>query len=197
MADQAWLWLALGALIAAVVTTAAPAVFRRLGRGVRFLVGGVLGSVGALGLAGLALLVHAGPEGARRFVLALSGTVQEIIARPLPLPRVIYPTSRPNADAVDVAPDVIGVVTRVRDGDTIVVGRTPIRFSDVDCAESGTPSGERATAALRQIAEGRHVRCRLLGRRSYDRELGTCALGDGRDLGRTLVAQGLCTLRHN
>lgn len=93
------------------------------------------------------------------------------------------------------APDLAGVVTRVRDGDTIVVGLTPIRFSDVDCAEAGTAAGERATAVLRQLAEGRYVNCRLLGRRSYDRELGTCALADGRDLGRALVAQGLCSRR--
>ena len=35
-----------------------------------------------------------------------------------------------------------GRVTHVRDGDTIVVGVTPIRFANLDCAELGTAAGE-------------------------------------------------------
>jgi endonuclease YncB( thermonuclease family) len=31
-----------------------------------------------------------------------------------------------------------GQVTRVRDGDTIAVGGTPVRFANLDCAELGT-----------------------------------------------------------
>lgn len=87
-----------------------------------------------------------------------------------------------------------GPVAHVRDGDTILVGQTPIRFTDVDCPENGTPEGERATRALRRLAAGQQVECRLEGRRSYDREIGVCFLA-GRNLGLELVAQGLCLRR--
>lgn len=36
----------------------------------------------------------------------------------------------------------------MRDGDTIVVGLIPIRIANLDCAETGTAAGERATRRL-------------------------------------------------
>lgn len=48
--DQGWLLLALGALVAAAMATASAVAMRRLGCGVRFVVGGMLGAVGAVGL---------------------------------------------------------------------------------------------------------------------------------------------------
>lgn len=83
-------------------------------------------------------------------------------------------------------------VTRVRDGDTIVVGLIPIRIANLDCAESGTAAGERATRRAKQLVANQTVQCRLEGRRSYDREVGVCALADGRDFGQVLISEGVC-----
>lgn len=87
---------------------------------------------------------------------------------------------------------LIDTVTRVRDGDTLVVGLIPIRIANLDCAESGTSSGDRATRRAKELASGETLTCRLEGRRSYDREVGTCALSDGRDFGAVLIQEGYC-----
>lgn len=87
---------------------------------------------------------------------------------------------------------LIDHVTRVRDGDTIVVGLIPIRIANLDCAESGTAQGERATRRMKQLVSGQTLACRLYGRRSYDREVAVCALPDGRDLGEVMIAEGMC-----
>lgn len=90
------------------------------------------------------------------------------------------------------ASTLIDRVTRVRDGDTIVVGLIPIRIANLDCAESGTPSGETATRRAKQLVSGATLTCFLEGRRSYDREVGVCSLPDGRDFGETMIAAGMC-----
>jgi hypothetical protein len=190
--DDGWLLLALGALLAAMAATAAKAARRRLRRSVGFALGTVIGGASFAGLAGLALIVHVGPDAAGD---AVRRAWQEV--RPPLLPQVHRPTPLPpraHRDAPD-AGRLVGTVTWVRDGDTIEVGGMPIRFANVDCAEAGTPAGDRATAALRRMAAGRTVRCQLIGRRSFDREIGRCALEDGRDLGLALVHAGLCTMR--
>jgi endonuclease YncB( thermonuclease family) len=40
---------------------------------------------------------------------------------------------------------VVGMVTHVRDGDTIDVRGVPVRIANLDCAERGTSAGDRAT----------------------------------------------------
>lgn len=84
-------------------------------------------------------------------------------------------------------------VTRVRDGDTIVVGLIPIRIANLDCAESGTSAGERATSRAKELIAGQILTCRLEGRRSYDREVGICTLEGGMDFGEVLIAEGYCS----
>lgn len=88
---------------------------------------------------------------------------------------------------------LIDRATRVRDGDTIVVGLVPIRIANLDCAESGTAAGERATRRAKELVAGQMLSCRLEGRRSYDREVGICALESGRDLGEVMIAEGYCS----
>ena len=91
------------------------------------------------------------------------------------------------------SPDALtGRVTHVRDGDTIVVGVTPIRFADLDCAELGTAAGERAKARMQALADGKTVTCELTGRRSYDRMIGECNLRDGRNLSAVMIQEGYC-----
>jgi len=87
---------------------------------------------------------------------------------------------------------LIDSVTRVRDGDTIVVGLIPIRIANLDCAERGSASGDRATQKITRIVKGVQLQCSLEGRRSYDREVGVCRLPDGRDIGEILIAGGYC-----
>lgn len=105
------------------------------------------------------------------------------------LPRVIrHGGESSNASAGPLS----GTVTHVRDGDTIEVTRVPVRIANLDCAGLGTAAGSRATERMRELVRGQAVSCRLSGRQSYDREVGTCALADGRDLGRVLIDEGLC-----
>ncbi|WP_170372382.1 thermonuclease family protein [Ruegeria arenilitoris] len=85
-----------------------------------------------------------------------------------------------------------GNVTRVRDGDTIVVGRTPIRFAKLDCAEMGTKQGSIARQRMVELAAGQRVTCTLHGRKSYDREIGECRLSDGRDLSSIMIGERVC-----
>lgn len=90
-------------------------------------------------------------------------------------------------------PEIVkGRVTHVRDGDTIEIGRVAIRIADLDCAERFTRQGKVATRVMRQLAWGKVLTCELEGRRSYDREVGTCYLADGRDVAEVLIEQDVC-----
>ena len=85
-----------------------------------------------------------------------------------------------------------GRVTHVRDGDTIVVGNIPIRFTNLDCAELGTAAGERAKDRMQELAGSKTVTCELTGRKSYDRMIGECDLSDGRNLSAVMIEEGYC-----
>lgn len=89
-------------------------------------------------------------------------------------------------------PALAGAVTHVRDGDTVEVAGIPVRIANLDCAERGTSDGRRATERMRNLSQRGPLTCRLSGRRSYDREVGTCRLADGRDIGAVLISEGLC-----
>ncbi len=96
------------------------------------------------------------------------------------------PTIRPSGLALT------GAVTHVRDGDTVEVAGVPVRIANLDCAERGTSDGRRATDRMRSLSERGALTCRLSGRRSHDRAVGTCRLADGRDIGAVLISEGLC-----
>lgn len=85
-----------------------------------------------------------------------------------------------------------GEITHVRDGDTIEITGIPVRLRNLDCAEKDSLEGKRATLRMWILAKESRMTCRLEGRRSFDREIGTCALADGRDLGEILISEGLC-----
>lgn len=85
-----------------------------------------------------------------------------------------------------------GPVSHIRDGDTIEVAGTPIRFGSLDCAERGTPAGQMATERLRELIAGQSLTCALNGRTSYDRSIGRCTLPDGRDLAAQMIREGVC-----
>lgn len=188
--DDSPLLLALLALVATVFATLSVHGRRRWARIAGFGLGVVVGAAALVGLGGIAVRILAGPDG----VAAIAALVPW---RQAPLPEVIRPAPRdaPPRSVLPAGHALSGRVTRVRDGDTIEVAGVPVRFARVDCAERGTVAGDAATRAMRELASGRQVQCSLIGRRSYDREIGTCYLPDGADLGAVLVSRGLCAWR--
>ena len=88
------------------------------------------------------------------------------------------------------ADQITDIVTHVRDGDTIVVGKQPIRLNGIAAPERNEPGGREATAFMKQLVLGKKVTCALNGDVSHDRLIGRCYL-DNRDVGRLIIAAGL------
>jgi micrococcal nuclease len=83
-----------------------------------------------------------------------------------------------------------GQVTHVRDGDTIEVGKIPIRLNGVSAPELKEPFGPKSKRFMRDLVLGKRVRCELNGKKTYDRLVGVCFLG-GRDIGLAIIKAGL------
>jgi micrococcal nuclease len=83
-----------------------------------------------------------------------------------------------------------GTVTHVRDGDTIEVGKIPIRLNGVSAPELKEPLGPQSKEFMRDLVDGKSVHCELTGAKTYDRLVGTCYL-DGQDIGVAVIAAGL------
>ena len=84
-------------------------------------------------------------------------------------------------------------VARVVNGDGLRIGPVEVRLNGIAAPEDGAhavdPGGPEATAALRDLAGGRHVVCRIDGTTTRGRAVGRCAVGD-LDLGGALVRGG-------
>ncbi len=99
----------------------------------------------------------------------------------------------PEASEAEAGGRLEGAVTHVGNGDTGELGRVAVRIANLDCAERDTTEGQAASALMRELVSGEEVACQLEERRSYDREVGTCALArTGEDLGEVLIAEGGC-----
>jgi len=83
-----------------------------------------------------------------------------------------------------------GDVTKVRDGDTIEVGKIPIRLNGVSAPEMNEPLGPQSKSFISDLVMGKRVRCKLDGTKTYDRWVGICYL-NGQDIGATLIGAGL------
>ena len=83
-----------------------------------------------------------------------------------------------------------GIVSHVRDGDTIEVGPIAVRLQGIAAPEGNEPGGAIASDAMRDLVLGKDLRCDLTGDRSHDRVIGVCFLDDGRDVGEVMVFQG-------
>ncbi|MTH57874.1 thermonuclease family protein [Paracoccus litorisediminis] len=103
-----------------------------------------------------------------------------------------YPEYVPRLIEMTAVQQVEGPVTHVRDGDTIEVKGVAVRFSSLDCAELGTPAGQRAKVAMQKLVNGKTVRCYLNGGRSYDRFIGSCYRNDGQELASAMMVGGYC-----
>lgn len=83
-----------------------------------------------------------------------------------------------------------GVVTHVRDGDTIEVGRIPIRLNGISAPEMHEPLGPTSKDFMVNLVLGQRVRCELNGEKTYDRWVGIC-YRDGQDIGQAVIKAGL------
>ena len=83
-----------------------------------------------------------------------------------------------------------GLITHVRDGDTIIVGSIPIRLAALDCPEKNSTKGMIATEiALKFI--GQAADCKLTGAKTYDRFVAYCSI-DGKDFGEYMIQNSSC-----
>ncbi|TXL71839.1 thermonuclease family protein [Vineibacter terrae] len=85
---------------------------------------------------------------------------------------------------------LVGTVTHVRDGDTIVVNGVPVRLNGLHAPELREPGGPAARAWMIEHTRGEQVVCQLNGDRTHDRWVGVCRNQDG-DLAAQLIAAGL------
>jgi endonuclease YncB( thermonuclease family) len=85
---------------------------------------------------------------------------------------------------------ITGMVTHVRDGDTVEVNGVAIRLSALNCPENGTQKGNFATKVAKQF-EGMKMTCELTGAKTYDRLVGYCS-ANGIDFGRYMMQNSSC-----
>lgn len=85
---------------------------------------------------------------------------------------------------------IFGHVTRVIDGDTLVLESTKIRLWGIDAPEMSTAYGPLARAALDRLIGSKRLRCQLVGGPSYDRLVAICATASNEDLGKMMVQSG-------
>ena len=83
-----------------------------------------------------------------------------------------------------------GTATKVRDGDTIKIGKIPIRLNGVFAPELKETHGAQSKQFMRELVDGKTVRCVMTGAKTYDRFVGTCYL-DGEDIGIAMIAAGM------
>ena len=85
---------------------------------------------------------------------------------------------------------ISGVVTHVRDVDTIEVDGLAIRLNGLDGPELSEPFGLEARSWLINILENQKVSCSLNGDKTYDRLVGTCFQPNGKDIAEAIVEAG-------
>ena len=83
-----------------------------------------------------------------------------------------------------------GVVTHVRDGDTIEVKNIPIRLKGISAPELRQPLGQQSKTFMQKLVLGKFIICKLTGEKTYDRFVGTCHF-DQTDLSIAIIKAGL------
>jgi endonuclease YncB( thermonuclease family) len=83
-----------------------------------------------------------------------------------------------------------GIITNVRDGDTIEVNGVPIRLAALDCPEMDTQPGRYAAKKAKEFA-GLEAFCELTGAKTYDRLVGYCKI-NGLDFGEMMMRDTDC-----
>jgi endonuclease YncB( thermonuclease family) len=112
-----------------------------------------------------------------------------------PAPKPARPWQVDSHAPGQTAPAARGSTLRGRayiiDGDTIAIKRTKIRLAGIDAPEIDQPYGQKSKWEMVRICKGQEITVVMHGETSYDRQVGTCYLPDGRDIGAELVKQGL------
>lgn len=85
---------------------------------------------------------------------------------------------------------ISGIVTHVRDVDTIEVDGLPIRLDGVDGPELGEKGGRAAKQWMTRNFLRKRVTCVLTGKKTYDRWVGSCFDRNGQDIGGLAIAAG-------
>ena len=85
---------------------------------------------------------------------------------------------------------ISGVVTHVRDIDTIEVDGVPVRLDGVDGPELNERGGRAAKQWMVRNYLRQRVTCELTGKRTYDRWVGSCFDRDGQDIGALAIGAG-------
>ena len=75
------------------------------------------------------------------------------------------------------------------DGDTLRFGRQYVRLWGVDAEEMDEPNGPRARAILKDVVDGRHIKCTVVTIDNYGRSVGRCTVGSI-DVNREVIARG-------
>lgn len=99
-------------------------------------------------------------------------------------------TSTASTDSKGERKVISGVITSVRDGDTFLLGKLPIRLAAVNCPEINTQEGRRAAQFFRQFTNSR-VTCELTGATTYDRSVAYCSIEEN-DIGWLLFTNTKC-----
>ena len=79
----------------------------------------------------------------------------------------------------------------VIDGDTVDINGTRIRLYGIDAPEMEHPYGNSAKWALVKLCKGQLITAVFEEGSTYDREVATCYLPDGRDLSAEMVQAGM------
>ena len=89
-----------------------------------------------------------------------------------------------------VEPTILtGIVTHVRDGDTIEMGKIAIRLNGVSAPELKEPLEPQSKQFMRSLVDGKNVQCELDGTKTYDRLVRTCYL-EGKNIGILVIEAG-------
>lgn len=93
------------------------------------------------------------------------------------------------------APVLDARVSKILDGDTFTLSGQSrrIRVWGLDAPEWNHQGGSAATATLRRLISGKHLRCAILDIDRYGRFVAQCFLPDGRDIAAEMIRSGAAT----
>ncbi len=83
-----------------------------------------------------------------------------------------------------------GVISHIRDGDTIEIGDIPVRIAALDCPENDTEDGQFASRFASQFKNSKVI-CDLTGAMSYKRLVGYCRIEEV-DFATTMTENTQC-----
>lgn len=84
---------------------------------------------------------------------------------------------------------ISGIVSHVRDVDTVELGGIAVRLNGIDGPELSTWIGQEAKLFMAELVLNREVVCNLTGERSHDRLIGICFL-NGEDIAALAIRTG-------